>query len=556
MKKSSLMGASVVAAALLAAAPIAAPVANIASGTQVVKAAVDTNTAEVAQKVKTMGTSTTVSGNITSTATKGSFHHFYNQLGWIDQLKDLRNNLTEFNTSSSSSPSNPLQLSNQNITVAAGGASDFLSYFFAGNQQVSLGTPQNETAARHMYYTMQFDYSNAINTLAFPIRTTEDAYRARTDMSINGGTVTMSVQLYDGAKNSLGDAGLLKSTVSYKTNNQRAAYVNYNSTLSAKVGDSANIYGLSNSFMNANGNIKNYNGDDITMAAYNAGAISATPLRSTNYHPGNTGIIDGNFAKTGTYYQQVIVNLPNAGFNAGANPEDWANAAANGLITVNGQAPSTTNADADVYLVTGANHSTVVDGSASALTPGTLVLKRTVNVTADNGTYKDEKVSGVVTVNGGSDTTAPLYDEDGNVKVSRNLAGGSRWKTDVRRTMNKNGKAFYRLSSHEYIAADKVSFEEASAAAATTPSSNNGAVITGKVEVTDIPLNVIRPNGSAGMLSTLWKIDGNSMVLKPSRNLAAGSPWAVNKKAVVNGVTFYAVSGNEWMKADDGHLEK
>lgn len=555
MKKSSLMGASVVAAALLAAAPVVAPVASLATpGTQVVKAA-DDNMVEVAKKVTGMGTTTTLVNRGENTSVYGSLYDFNARVGSVPTLAGLRTAKTPF--SQGETNSNPLfiardnnnwriQLSNT-MTKRGNNAEHvlwLLRYFFNGQNQINLGTQANYEAAQKMSYTLQFDYSNAIGTYGYPIRDDADAARVVSDLRNNGGKVTMSLQLYDGNGDSMGDAGLLKSIVQYNVNNNRAAYVNYSDTLNAHVGDSADLYGLSNSFMNANGQIRDYNGNDITMAAYNNGAISVTPLRDINGHlvsqSGN--IVDGNFTKPGQYFQRVIVNLHNVlgAQAANWNSDQWLDAVKGGLISVNGQTPSVTNADANVYLAT---KDARVDGADYVA--GDLILKRTVNVDVNQGAFKTDKINGKVTVNMNDGMAAQVYDENGKQVLGRALPNKSAWKTIEKRTYYKDGQVFYQVSTNEYVKAQDVVFTEYSS------SSNDNDPLSGKVNVTKYPnkvINILNDGYAAGVYAI--NEDGQGMHQVIGRFLPSGSAWINQGTAEVNGNLFYQVSTNEWVSSN------
>lgn len=550
MKKSSLMGASVVAAALLAAAPVVAPVASLATpATQEVKAA-STATKEVAKKITDMSSVTTIQ-NGDGTNVYGNFVNFSKALVAIPDVSNYR--ITKHKFGDANQPflidanGKALQFNNEFVGVNVNDRPirNLLRYFFNGQQQVNLVTPDNVAAARNMSYTLQFKYSNAINHKNYDIISAKDAGEVQKDLANNGGTVTMSMQLYDGEGNSLEDAGLLESTVSYNVNNVRAAYVNYDDTLNAHVGDSANLYNLSNSFMNANGQIRDYNGNDITTDAYNRGVISVSTLHDANGHTAEQAgaAVNGNFTRSGQFYQRVTINLRTLFGNqvSGWGPEQWRDAVNGGLITVNGQTPSLTNADANVFLTTAVGNTTV---DSAEYTAGTLVLKRTVNVGSANLATKDEKVNGVVTVNTSDITTAPLYDEAGNVIVDRSLPNKSRWQTDIKRTVYANGQVFYRVSTHEYIRADQVTFT------ANDASNSSDSTIKGDVVVT--PSEGVFTMDNLGALLWSKSDDNNSMTVIADRYLPAKSAWRADKKAVVNGNTFYRVSTNEWVKADKG----
>lgn len=537
MKKSSLMGASVVAAALLAAAPIAAPVANIAvSGTQVAKADTPNTWDEAVSKIKQQSTGTTLSkGDPTKF---GSLENFEINLSlYLPTIADSYTAPTKIG--SSKLDKSALYVDGTNLVVLPA-FSSFLPYFFSGNQQVALITDNNAKVASNMSYSLRFDYSNAINNVTYQIRDANDVKRVTNDLSTNGGNVTMSMQLYGAYGESLGDKGLVKSTVSYNVANNRAAFVKYNDTLNAKVGDSAEKYGLSNSFMNAGGSILNYDGKDITQSAYDNGAIQVGQLRNSNFHPSITGLQDGNFSETGTFYQHIAIDLAKAGVSA----SNWQKAAEAGLVTVNGQTPSTTNADGNVYLVTDSNNG-IVDGIAYPA--GTLVLKRTVNVGKADNLAKEEKVNGVVTVKNNGQGSAQLYTRSGDPIVDRALATGSNWKTDIKRTVYSNGEVYYRVSTDEFIKASDVTFSGADSNTASTSSSIKGNVVVNPLA----KRSVVHVNSAAGFNTSLWsKADDNSsMNLIADRTLAGNSDWQTDQSATVNGQTFYRVSTNEWINA-------
>lgn len=542
MKKSSLMGASVVAAALLAAAPMVAPVANIAvSGTQVVKADTPAGWGEAVSKIKQQSTGTTITSKSADPANPPKFGYLDDfDLQMRAALPALVNDYTKpskFGTAPLGGAA--LYVDGTNLVVSTIG-DKFLPYFFSGNKQVALITQTNADVTKNMSYSLRFDYSNAINNVTYQIRDTNDVARVIHDLKVNGGNVTMSMQLYGAYGESLGDAGLVKSTVSYNVVDNRAAFVKYNDTLNAKVGDSAEKYGLSNSFMNAGGSILNYDGKDITQAAYDNGAIKVGQLRNSNFHPSTTGLQYGNFSETGTFYQHVTIDLAKAGVSA----SDWQKAAESGLVTVNGQIPSTTNADGNVYLVTGSN-ATMVDGITYPA--GTLVMKRTVNVGKADNLAKEEKVSGVVTVKNNGQGSAQLYTRSGDPIVDRALATGSNWKTDIKRTVYSNGEVYYRVSTDEFIKASDVTFSGSDSNTGATSSSIKGNVVVNPLA----KRSVVHVNSAVGFNTSLWsKADDNSsMNLIADRTLAGNSDWQTDQSATVNGQTFYRVSTNEWINA-------
>ncbi|MBA1434284.1 SLAP domain-containing protein [Bombilactobacillus bombi] len=162
---------------------------------------------------------------------------------------------------------------------------------------------------------------------------------------------------------------------------------------------------------------------------------------------------------------------------------------------------------------------------------------------------KDEQVNGVVTVNTGNvSSVAQLYDPQGRPIIDRALPAGSSWVTGYKHIIK--GVAYYQVSTSEYVKADRVTFQDKSAPAITVGN------ISGAPIVSDIPFNVFWVR-SAGY-TALWKIsnDRQSMIVKPDRFVAQNTPWATDKKAVINGQTFYRLSTNEWINSQYGSLER
>ena len=530
MKKSSLMGASVVAAALLAAAPVVAPVASLATpATQVVKADAKSNRDNAIGRFKDLK-----SNRDLTTATPDVLSDFNTK------LQTLVNSIASksFNRDTADNP--------YTVTVPASGAAatdtgsvalntgkySGLAYFGDGTTN-TFDSADVAKAAQNLNYTITFKYSNAIGQKVRDINNAQDAQLSYNDMKTNGGTVTMTTTFTD---DSTGVIDSFDSTVTYKVDNSAAAYVHYNDQLNASVNDSADQYGLVNSFANAGGSIIDKKGNDLLQTAVNKGAVVVGKLRASNNNASETdnGVTNGNFKDEGTYYQHIVIHL------GALNLQGGALAAYNrGDITVNGLVPSSTNVDANSYFAK-------ADGSVDGISykQNDLVLKRVVKVGPANVVAKDEKVNGIVTVHTSDITTAPLYDESGKVIVDRSLINNSRWTTDTKRTVLASGKVFYRVSTHEYVSADQVTFE------ATDPSSS-ADVVKGDVVVTPLPSIKIIQASYAGSITDLWnKSDDNkSMTRSADRHLAGGTLWRTDQTATVNGVTYYRVSTNEWVPA-------
>ena len=563
MKKSSLMGASVVAAALLAAAPVVAPVASLATpGTQVVKAANPTAAQAREDTIKLIQQQATGTRLVDNTN-----DHHHGEVGQFGAA--LRNNIRFLTSTKFSTPTNPVKINNSTTNTngvfqaVAGedgsyslqlrsGASDgangttevtsnLLNYFFNGNSTVNLQNSFNYDAASSMYYTLRFDYSNAINNKQYQITGTgsNDGNKVARDLATMGGTVTMTMTLRDSVGTSLGE---VKSTVSYNNAKVSAAYVSYNKNLNASVGDSANQFQLINSFQNAGGAIKDQNGNDVLQTIVDNGGVNANAVRQLNEN--NAGAannpVGDTFTDQGTYYQHIALNLRAGGVQVPGN--DWAAAVRNGLITVNGETPSLTNVDADAYMVTG---DTMIDGAQYHA--GTLVLKRTINVGQAQGNFKTDKINGVVTVNMNDGMAAQVYDENGKMVLGRALPNKSAWKSFEKRTYYKDGQVFYQVSTNEYVKAQDVTFTENSSSS----NSNSNDQLSGKVNVTKYPskvINILNDSHAAGVYAI--NEDGQGMHQVIGRFLPAGSAWINQGTAEVNGNLFYQVSTNEWVSAN------
>lgn len=527
MKKSSLMGASVVAAALLAAAPVVAPVASLATpATQVVKADAKSDRDNAIGRIKDLKSTRDL-----TTANNHELTTFKD--GFVSLVPEIAGH-TFSGTNTDNAPyvitATPEQGSTQHpFTVAANRNVAGLNYFTDGNVN-TFDTQQIAEAAQRLNYKITFSYSNAIGQKEYTITSRGDAQKAYRDMTNNGGTITMTTTFVDDVDNTIDS---FDSTVTYKVDNSAAAYVHYTTELNASVNDSADQYGLINSFANAGGSIIDKKGNDLLQTAVNNGAVSVGKLRYTNWNLPNFDA-DGNFTSEGTYYQHIVINLNKLNLQGGPMA-----AFSRGDITVNGETPSTNNVDANYYFAQ-------VEGTVDGINyrDGSLILKRVVKVGPANLVTKDEKVNGVVTVNTSDITTAPLYDESGKVIADRSLPNKSRWQTDIKRTVYANGQVFYRVSTHEYIKADQVKFT------ANDASNSSDSTIKGDVVVT--PSEGVFTMDNLGALLWSKSDDNNSMTVIADRYLPGQSAWRADKKAVVNGNTFYRVSTNEWVKADKG----
>lgn len=536
MKKSSLMGASVVAAALLAAAPVVAPAASLATtGTQVVKAAATgtPNQTDLDNAINAVTNSLNGKQYVISDSSQlssgGAFATAFDS--GMSVFKD-----TKYLTGKApfgSGDSDPLSISTASLSIN----NDLLSTYFFKSNPINLVNANAAASLGTLTYGISFHYSNAIGTVSQDVTTESEVASVLSDMKNNGGTITLKLNLYNLSHDSVGSAS---ATVSYNVNNISAAYVKYDTTLNTTVGQSADQYNFVNSFANAGGSILDQNGNDVLKSAVDNGAVSITNLRSVNDNTTPSTSPDGNFAKTGSYYQQIAINLNTA--KVVVPKGDWVSAVQNGLISVNGAAPSLNNVDASAYLVTSTDGIAI---NGKAYPKGTLVLKRVVNVGSYQGAFKTDKINGKVTVNMNDGMAAQVYDENGKQVLGRALPNKSAWKTVEKRTYYKDGQVFYQVSTNEYVKAQDVVFTEYSS------SSNDNDPLSGKVNVTKYPskvINILNDGYAAGVYAI--NEDGQGMHQVIGRFLPSGSAWINQGTAEVNGHLFYQVSTNEWVSSN------
>ena len=249
-------------------------------------------------------------------------------------------------------------------------------------------------------------------------------------------------------------------------------------------------------------------------------------------------VTDSIFTQPGEYHQQATIN-----FKSILGKDNYEAALQKGGITV------------------------FVDGSTNPLTlranttgfdaaNGVYTYTRKINVTGDpinkpqenkKPVISDVAVNGIVTVkDGAASSVAQLYDPNGNVIVDRALPARTSWITGQKRTIN--GVDYYQVSTEEYVKASQVYYK------VKTEKSITVNVITGNIEYTKIPANVFRV--TAGGFTSLWRVsdDGTSMIVKPDRFVPYHSDWKTAQIAVVDGQTFYQVSTNEWIRSENGNL--
>ncbi len=249
-------------------------------------------------------------------------------------------------------------------------------------------------------------------------------------------------------------------------------------------------------------------------------------------------VTDAIFTQPGEYQQQATIN-----FKSILGKDNYEAALQKGGITV---------------FVDGSTKPLKLNANTNGFdaATGVYTYTRKINVTGDpinkpqenkKPVISDVAVNGIVTVkDGAASSVAQLYDPNGNVIVDRALPARTSWITGQKRTIN--GVDYYQVSTEEYVKASQVYYK------VKTEKSITVNVITGNIEYTKIPANVFRV--TAGGFTSLWRVsdDGTSMIVKPDRFVPYHSDWKTAQIAVVDGQTFYQVSTNEWIRSENGNL--
>lgn len=231
--------------------------------------------------------------------------------------------------------------------------------------------------------------------------------------------------------------------------------------------------------------------------------------------------------KDATYYQPITVNVKD-----GSDLQTFL---------------SDMSAKGYTYTVNGVNASTTDNGQLVKDADDNITgikMVREINVTKDgaNSDWTVKDVKGIV--NTKSDKNFYTLHNDADELVSnRALSKNSAWQTDKVRT-NAAGDKQYRVSTHEWIPAENVSFEgsETDTGSTTDPE--------GALTVTKLDKNKIINISTSGMVYFLYNSKG---VKSDTRALSGGSSWQVDKTAVdAAGNTYYGVSTDEFVKAGEG----
>ncbi|MCX0279157.1 SLAP domain-containing protein [Bombilactobacillus mellis] len=347
-----------------------------------------------------------------------------------------------------------------------------------------------------------------------------------------GSSLNLEYQFYDQNGKSLGDEAKITSKYVYQAPVfTKAVSANVSSTTTpAQTGYSLSLYRN-----NLADDVRLYDAAGHEITSKVTGALSlASDIKDSK---GQT-VTDSIFTQPGEYQQQATIN-----FKSILGKDNYEAALQKGGITV---------------FVDGSTKPLKLNANTTGFDAanGVYTYTRKINVTGDpinkpqenkKPVISDVAVNGIVTVkDGAASSVAQLYDPNGNVIVDRALPARTSWITGQKRTIN--GVDYYQVSTEEYVKASQVYYK------VKTEKSITVNVITGNIEYTKIPANVFRV--TAGGFTSLWRVsdDGTSMIVKPDRFVPYHSDWKTAQIAVVDGQTFYQVSTNEWIRSENGNL--
>ena len=160
----------------------------------------------------------------------------------------------------------------------------------------------------------------------------------------------------------------------------------------------------------------------------------------------------------------------------------------------------------------------VLIGTAAAILLAPAVLN---NISQTNVNAATNLV-GIVKRGGGA-----LY-TDGATYANRTLPNFTSWKLGKSKVVN--GVTYYRVATNEWISSQGIEIKGGST---TTPTTN--------IVKTPGYIGAIRKSGA-----TAYDNNGNLTTNSFSSNTA----WKLDAKKVVNGITYYRVATNQWLKAD------
>lgn len=541
MKKFSVQKTSLVLAALLAVAPMAATLSSVS--------AVEVN--DGGQSGVIIPNSDTDKTEIINTLSKLK-PGFISQQN-IDDYSSLNYIAYMASNIKPVSPDNPAKIFDPEVpgsfaTRKAGGAVTnsakvndyFINSLFQKSSLPDLSTENQDNLAKVTFslkvYTESSDGKTIteLNDSTKPNADSEGEFvQSVLDMKKDpGSSLNLEYQFYDQNGKSLGDEAKITSKYVYQAPVfTKAVSANISSTTTpAQTGDSLSLYRK-----NLADDVRLYDAAGHEITSKVTGALSlASDIKDSK---GQT-VTDSIFTQPGEYQQQATIN-----FKSILGKDNYDAALQKGGITV---------------FVDGNNKPLTLSANTTGFDAanGIYTYTRKIKVTGDpinkpqenkKPVISDVAVNGIVTVKDSvASSVAQLYDPNGNVIVDRALPARTSWITGQKRTIN--GVDYYQVSTEEYVKASLVDYK------VKTEKSITVNVITGYIDYTKIPANVFRV--TAGGFTSLWRVsnDGTSMIVKPDRFVPYHSDWKTAQIAVVDGQTFYQVSTNEWIRSENGNL--
>ncbi|MFH5811718.1 MucBP domain-containing protein [Companilactobacillus sp. FL22-1] len=158
----------------------------------------------------------------------------------------------------------------------------------------------------------------------------------------------------------------------------------------------------------------------------------------------------------------------------------------------------------------------------------TMLSQKTVDASA---------VNNVATANSTTSSYVQLYNSvtsNDMHKANRGLENGTKWKT-AKAVKGVDGETYLLVGGNEYANAKQMDLADET-------STQN---LTGVVRVGE-------GNGTYVRLYRNPMTEGAQLV--SNRALASNTDWKTDQKVVVNGVTYYRVATDEWVKANDANL--
>src|SRR5699024_5692853 len=116
-------------------------------------------------------------------------------------------------------------------------------------------------------------------------------------------------------------------------------------------------------------------------------------------------------------------------------------------------------------------------------------------------------------------------------QANRGLANGTDWKT-AKAVKGTDGNIYLLVGGNEYANANQMDLRDE-----TSKQNLAGVVHVGDVQYARLYTN---------------PLDGAKLIT--NRALQGNSDWKTDTKVTVDGVTYYRVSTNEWVKANDANL--